>query len=322
MTGWCPRHDQVFTAADGLCPKCGTALVADDAPTRDRPIVIEDAAQPSDEATVASEPPRRRPFSSVAGIVAAVAVAFVVGLVFPEPKSDESPSTSSRDVSADITVGVTRTAVGVPLRLESFTQRGRRIVARFTVGDVPGLDLGRLRSATVVVRTGDGGEISDQVAVRTTVTGFIIEAELLQTGRTPVLGLRIDTLIFSAGGEAIVPLDLRGAWPATRSTAPRAKRVSAALPLGKNDPSFTVTGIVGWADRLELGMTGGAPAGRDYRPEFTMSYGDVEIGGELHGGSGSFTLTFRGVPKQAREVYLRVSVSSLTVFGLWEWSFV
>jgi hypothetical protein len=319
MTGWCPIHDRTFEAGDGLCPKCGTALVTDDAPD-ERPIVIEQTT-PLGGGEVVSAGPRGRPATStVAGIAAAIVIAFVAGLAFPRGEEEPAPA-ALPEITADLSVGATRHNAGVPLRLESFTQRGRNMVARLTVADGADIDLGRLRSVSVTYIMPGGGEISDEVSVRATVAGFILEGALHSSPTSAVLGLRIEALNFAAGSGADIPIDISGAWPATRGNQPRASKATGALKPG-DGRTLSISGLVGWVDRLEIGLTvKGARPGWVYGSEFQLVSQSLHSGILLEG-AGTSTVRFESLPTDKRRWALRVAVSGISAIGPWEWSFV
>lgn len=317
-TGWCPIHDRVYEGDDGLCPRCGTALVADDAPTG-QPIVIDPASEMGggERAPEPSRPNGPRRTSTVAGVAGAIVIAFVAGLAFPDQAQDESKGAKAAEVAADLNIGITRNGAGVPLRLESFTQRGRQVVARVSVPADSELRLGDLRSATVAFRTG-AGEIFEQMPVRPTVSGFILDGVVMSRAEIAVLGIRIDTLDLVGSGTAQTALDLNGVWPANTANQPRARAASGTL---RPVPGlrFTVKGLIGWADRLDVGM-----AVSNAHPEWFHDVDWLLVSGSrrVHSDDGRELLTFLGVPEEFRRVRLIVSVRAVTVSGRWEWSFV
>lgn len=332
MTGWCPRHDAIVESTDGLCPKCGAALVVDETPSRRAPVVeiateseVEIAPEPADDGRAMRDVAvANRRVPSVAWIAVALTAAFVAGLAFPDVRPDDArPVVPLREVNADLNVGVTRTAFDLGLRLESFTQRGRHIVARVSVPDPGDLVLGDLRTAFVALRTGSaGGEIFEPMEVRSTVSGFILEGEVVPRPDVAVLGLRIDTLNFAASGDARTSLDLTGVWPATETNQPRAKRAG-----GKLEPvagrRYEVTGLIGWANRLDVGvsLTGKRHPGYQWEESWLLTSGTNQVGAMYSGGAEG-VVTFLGVPADFRKVKLHVTVGALAISGLWEWSFV
>ena len=318
MTGWCPVHDRTYEADDGLCPHCGTPLVTEDA-SNDATVIVR-ANDPETQMS-SGRPPVRRPSTTVIGVAAAVVVAFVAGLAFPDAKpTGDGTSTQPRDAAVDLNVGVTRNSANVPLRLESFTQRGRNVVARISVGSGSGVELGKLRTASVWFILAGGGEVSDEVPVRTTITGFIIDGALLPSATTPVLGIRIDSLTFAAGVGDDIPIDLSGVWPATLANQPRSGKASGTLKLGGRE--FRIQGLVGWADRVEVGLSiiGSRPGWR-YATRYEL-VSDTGHEGAVQEGFDSTIVRFDSIPRSQRRFAFRIAVDGATAIGPWEWSFV
>ena len=323
MTGWCPVHDRTYEAEDGLCPRCGTALVADGSAASDQATVIVQTNGPETQINSSLvRSPARRPSTTVVGVAAAVVVAFVAGLAFPDAKPlDDGTSALSRDAAVDLNVGVTRNSANLPLRLESFTQRGRNVVARISVGDEAGVELGKLRTAAVWFILAGGGEISDEIPVRSTITGFIIEGMLLPSGSTPVVGVRIDSLTFAEGVGADIPIDISGVWPATLANQPRTDRIAAALNPG-DGRVFHINGLVGWTDRVEVGLSiRGSRPGWHYGTRYELVSDSIHEGA-LQEGFDSTIVRFDSLPKAKRRWAFRVAVDDSKAIGPWEWSFV
>lgn len=326
MTGWCPVHDKVYEADDGLCPRCGTALVAEEeAPSYEMVVgADEDVATEAPPAGPTSDSRRRA--ANVVTVVAAVVVAFVAGLAFPQPdKNAVERGTPSREARSDLNIGVTRIASGVAVRLESFTQRGPYVVARFTLPGGAQASLGRLRSATVSFFTPDG-VIADefQLPIRATLTGFIVEGTSRVGAETPIVGLRIERLSLAEQGPGTdTPIDLTRVWPATKTTEPRTRRSTGTFADG-NGRTFAITGLVGWADRVEIGLRVDVPKSRSrwaFDTEFTLVSQAVEVPGTSLDGPTTSTVRFDGLPREARRWALRVSVRSVSVVGPWNWAF-
>ena len=321
MTGWCPVHDRTYEADDGLCPRCGTALVTDDVPSDEATVIVQ-ADEPETEVDSTSQrPSSRRPSTTVLGIAAAVVVAFVAGLAFPdaEPGTDAS-NVAPRDATVDLNVGVTRNSDSLSLRLESFTQRGSNVVARISVPSAEEVDLGRLRGALVWFVLAGGGEISDEVAVRPTITGFIIEGRLLPSATTPVIGVRIDSLGFGYAAVDDVPIDLSGVWPATTANQPRSDKVTGKLELSGLE--LDLRGIVGWVDHVDVGLSiRGAKPGWDYRVKYELA-SDVAYEGFAQGRADSTMVRFDSLPSGKRRWSFRASLAGALAVGPWEWSFV
>jgi hypothetical protein len=320
MTGWCPVHDRTYEADDGLCPRCGTALITDDVPSDDATVIVRtNEAEPE---ISSDRPSARRPSTTVIGIAAAVVVAFVAGLAFPDPDpAGDRTIASPRDAAVDLNVGVTRNSDSLSLRLQSFTQRGNNVVARISVASADDVDLGRLHSASVWFILAGGGEISDEVAVRSTITGFIIEGRLLPSATTPVIGVRIDSLTFAEGGVAGVPIDLSGVWPATRANQPRSDRVGGVLTPG-GGPTINLNGLIGWADRLEVGLSiSGEGPGWRYGIRYEL-VSDSSHEGTVHEGFNTTIVRFDSLPAGKRPWVFQVAVANTMAMGPWEWSFV
>lgn len=319
MTGWCPVHDRTYEAGDGLCPRCGTPLVTDDIPSDGATVIVRADEPETQIGSTPERPPSRRPSTTVIGI--AVAVAFVAGLAFPDAKPGTGePSVAPRDAVVDLNVGVTRNSASISLRLESFTQRGRNVVARISVGSTEEADLGRLRSASVRFNLAGGGEISDVVAVRSTITGFIIEGQLLPSASTPVIGVRIDSLGFGYAAGDDTPIDLSGVWPATRTNQPRSDKAKGKLEL--DGLGFHLLGTVGWVDHVDVGLSIiGARPGWDYQTRYEL-VSDAIYEGLAQGTPDSVTVRFDSLPSGKRRWSFRVSLGMASAIGPWEWSFV
>jgi hypothetical protein len=321
MTGWCPVHDRTYEADDGLCPRCGTALVTDDVPSDDATVIVRANEPETQSGPTPERPPSRRPITTVIGIAAAVVVAFVAGLAFPDAETaGDRTIASPRDAAVDLNVGVTRSSASFSLRLESFTQRGHNVVARISVGSADDVDLGKLRSASVWFVLAGGGEISDEVAVRSTITGFIIEGRLLPSATAPVIGVRIDSLGFGYAAGDDIPIDLSGVWPATRANQPRSDKATGKLEL--DGLGFDLRGIVGWVDHVDVGLSIiGARPGWDYGTRYEL-VSDAIYEGFAQGTPGSVIVRFDSLPSGKRRWSFRVSLGSASAVGPWEWSFV
>ena len=326
MKGWCPVHDRVFQAKDGLCPECGTALVTDEAPPQKAVVIRTDTEEEAPPGVV--EQQRATPNRSVLiGIAAAVLVAFIAGLAFPDGEKPATTTAAPRDVNADLNIGRTRNSANIPLRLESFSQHGTTIVARISVRDGVDLELRKLKGAHTVFMLAGGGEISDNIAPRTTVSGFILSGTFLQRGDLPVVGIRIESLEFESGVRKDVPLDISDAWPATTANQPRASAVRKTIRPG-DGRTLTVHGLVGWVDRLEVGISvTGADSGLFYDTTYTLTSDTTSRAGEVFIGRTeddvwSVTVRFEDVPSRSESFTLGVSVERILAHGGWEWSFV
>jgi len=327
MTGWCPIHDRVFEAKDGLCPKCGTALVADEE-RDDRPEFVITTDADVEEQPKAEAPAWDRKRSTLIGISAAVVVAFVAGLAFPDSRSNEPATIAARDVVADLNVGVVRRQFDIRLRLESFSQRGRSVIARISVEEGSNVALGELNGVVVTFTLAGGGELPVQVAPRTTISGFIVEGTLLNRGDIAVIGMRIDELQFGSGVGTDAPIDISGAWPATARNQPRTVRTDVSIHPG-DGRAIRVNGIVGWTDRLELGVSiTGARPGYRYGTRWELVSGAIHEGipndsGAISERERSATVRFEDLPRRIDGRWsVRVAVDRILAEGPWDWSLV
>lgn len=327
MTGWCPIHDRVFDSKDGLCPKCGTALVSDDAPADEHAVVItsDDGTAETPDAELKPTPNKR---SALIGIAAAVVLAFVAGLAFPDATSNQPRTTAPRDVVADISVGVVRRQFDIRLRLESFSQQGQNVVARITVEEGSKIALGELDTVGMTLTLAGGGEFPVEVAPRTTISGFIIEGSILNRSDIPVIGVRLDELQFGSGVDSAAPIDIRGAWPASERNQPRTVRTDVSIQPG-DGRTVHVNGIVGWTDRLELGVSiTGARPGYRYGTRYELVADSIYEGIPIDNGaiserSRTATVRFEDLPSRITGRWeLRVAVERIVAQGPWEWSLI
>jgi hypothetical protein len=341
MKGWCPRHDRVFSSRDGRCPKCETALVAVSAPRskektlRER-IFEETPAEPAAEAAFQEESaapagpiedavPRavvvRTGWVAIA-VVAAIGVAFVAGLAFPE-SGPSPPTIVPREARTNISVGEEEHGAGVALRLDSFEQRGRRVVMRISVLSPEDFDVGRVRGMGAVFFSETGIELADSgIAVRTTTSGFIAEGEVLSRGEVPVGGVHINVLDLELEASANLAVDISQVWPATKSTQPRA--VAISVPIDLDGPRrLVLTGMVGWEDRLQMNLVAdGAQQGWFYNEEFALIGRRGTIPGSVsQSNPGSLLVEFLDLPADERRLELSLNVSSLRIEGGWSWQF-
>jgi hypothetical protein len=344
LNGWCPRHDRVFSSRDGRCPKCKTALVAVPAPRpkdkktlRERIFEETPAGPPADAPPEPEEPsaPSERPREVVpraivlrtgwvaVAVVVAIGVAFVAGLAFPESGSSP-PATVRREARSNISVGETQHGAGVVLRLDSFEQRGRRVIMRISVLSPGDFDVGRVRGVGVVFFSATGIELADRgIAVRPTTSGFIAEGEVLSRADVPVGGVHINLLELALETAGSIEVDISKAWPATKTTQPRAVATEEILVVD-GPRRLVLTGLVGWTDRLQMNLVAEGPnlGGWFYGEEFAL----IGSGGSIPGttsqsGPGSLLVEFRDVPTDERRVELHLNVSSLTIEGGWSWRF-
>jgi len=288
MKGWCPVHDRVVDAPDGDCPECGTALVPVDDEEREPTIVP--VAAPEDEpvvepiAATETSPEASRwawgtqPATLATVVVGAILAAFLIGLDAGAPNVPDSSRFRTPNASSDLSVNrVDRGQVGIALRLDSFTQRGRRIVMRVSVSSTEPIPIGNLQTAQVEF-FGAGGTstgVMTSLPVRVTTTGFIVDGVALETAAIPVAAVQIDSLTFSAPDEGRMPLDLSGIWPPDRNGSPRTKRSSTSMKLGQR--TFIVRSLVSWLDRIEVRIeVRGAKESWNYDDDFSLVIGNIE----------------------------------------------
>jgi len=342
MRGWCPIHDRVVDAPGAACPDCGTTLVPlakDQHPPG--PIVIVREEHPADEVAPSKAPepvprdPHQEPEDSPApaevgpAIIATAAALIVVGAFFlgAVVMRGRSPAPAATPKArGDYSVGIKRTGAGVVLRLDSFSQRGRDVVLHVSVPPQPGVDIGSITSAVVIPLTANGEPVGRfTLDLRTTTTGFIAAGRALNDARTPVTGIEIMTITQHVGGGVDVPLDLSGVWPASTGSAPRAKRVDVGEAAG-DGRRFRLTGLVGWADRLEARFdVSGERQGWVYDERYAIIVAqDPPVDGTLFpdaSGSTVRQVAFFGIKRSGGPALIRIAVEDLTIAGRWRWLF-
>lgn len=341
--GWCPRHDKMFEAADGVCPECGTALV-DVGRARSEPRIVVPDDEPPAEVVATIEVGERQPAERsgdsfrigtpmLAGVVAAIVLAaFLVGLAFPRSRGAKTVPTARPTARAEFRVGREFTASGVRLRLESVSQRGRRIVLRVTVPNQPSIDIGRIRGVAVASEVARGSVLEEaSLEVRTTIAGFIAEGPVFERDDLLITGIRIVQLEMTADGRGRGMLDLSSVWPDEREgplASARAVRIQQ-LP-GR---TMRVVGLVGWPDHLEVQFEErGVPEGWTHADTFTILTGGAPAAGEVIRDRSQdrirFTTVsfqacgepaFQCVPRGLSRVTLVVDAASTTIAGRWAW---
>lgn len=332
MKGWCPVHDRVFDVPDGDCPECGTALVAveeQQATEREAvPFVRPDEAPPAPK----PEDPAPsswllQPTTLAVVVVVAILGAFLVGLDAAGPDAPPTPRFGTPEALAELNVGrLDRGVAGVALRLESFSQRGRRVVMRVTVPPDEPIATGSLQTAQVEFFTPGGGSagVAAQLPVRPTITGFIVDGVALDRPDITVAAAQIDSLIFSTPAEQQLPVDLDGIWPPDDSLEPRAKRLDRGTRLG--DRMFTLQSLVGWPDRLEarFQVRGDRP-GWVFDDDFALLIGNVArmqgtIAPTFDKTPGLVHVTFARPPRtRTGPARILLDHDSLTISGIWRW---
>lgn len=355
--GWCPVHDRVVDSRNGVCPECGTPLVDLSAGPSDRDeehlVVEEEAPEPGSvvettgpaESTLWPEVrlPQRLfgrdtisigPAAIAAILVAAVLASFLVGLAIPRGDENDREAKPGATARSDYRVGRESTGGGVRLRLERFTQRGRRLFLRVTVPDQPSIESGRIFSVTLAPEV-LGGSVLDEVSMRarTTIFGFIAEGVALSRDDITVTGIRIVRIEMAAAGSGRAPLDLSRVWPLeTKGPLANDRSVRLSFP-GR---SVFVTGLVGWPDRLEVQLEErGLHEGWIPADQYTLLTGGADAEGEVVREPGPTDPTrtlvvsfeacrdpaFRCVPRGLEHATLFVRSASLSIAGRWAWEF-
>ena len=343
--GWCPRHDKMFEASDGRCPECGTALVDVGARSMrgERIIVTEDDAPPeiAEQATIVEavekEVSRADTFRlstpMLAGVVAAIVLAaFLVGLAFPRSRGAKTAATPRPTARAEFRVGRDYTAGGVRLRLESLSQRGRRVVLRVTVPDQPAIDIGRITGVNVAPEVA-GGSVLEEVSLeaRTTISGFIADGPVFERDDVVITGIRIVQLEMTADGRGRAAIDLSSVWPDDPAGPLASARAVVVQQL--DGRSMRAVGLVGWRDHLEVQLEErGVPEGWIRNDKFTILTGGAPADGEVIGGGSEgrihFTTVsfqacgqpaFQCVPRGLSRVTLVIDPETTTIAGRWTW---
>jgi hypothetical protein len=336
MKGWCPVHDRVFETPDGDCPECGTRLVAVE---EERPggeierVAVVVPEQPSVPSPAAKEPGSSRvpdwvmrPSTLIVVVVFAIVGAFLIGLDASGRKAIQTPRFGVPNAVQELNVGrFSRGVAGVDLRLESFSQRGRRIVMRVTVPPETGIPTGSIQSARVEF-FGPGGSsagIAADLPVRVTLSGFIIDGSALERADIPVVAAQIDALTLSAPAEGLMKVTLSGVWPPDGHESPRVKTINRSLRLGSR--RFTLTSLVGWPDRIEarLQVTGERPEW-NYDDEFALVIGNIErrpgsIVTTFEENAGLVHVVFDGPRRLGEQPGIIIDHSHLEIAGQWRW---
>ena len=241
----------------------------------------------------------------------------------PRPEGTAKPQ-----AKGDYTVGVPRAGAGVTLRLDSFSQRGKDVVVRVTVPPQPSVDIGAIRNIVVVPLTANGEAIAKvPLDVRATTFGFVAAGHAVDDPATPVTGIEIMTLTqaLTPTGD-LLPVDLTKVWPVRPGGAPKAAsaRASARYSDGR---TFTVTGLVGWPDRVEAGLVvQGDRTGWSYEEDFSLVFqSEAPVGGtliqETRPAPGTRHVVFQGLSASARSTAIQIIVHSATIEGHWRWMF-
>ena len=255
--------------------------------------------------------------------------AFFLGVVIARATGRPRPDATARpQARGDYTAGVPRTGAGVTLRLDSFSQRGKDVVVRVTVPPQPGVDIGAIKSVVVVPLSANGEGIAKvPLDVRSTTSGFIVAGQVVDDPATPVTGIEIMTLTqaMTPTGD-LLPVDLTKVWPVGPGGAPKA--AAARAPARYSDGrTFTLTGLVGWPDRVEAGLVvQGDRTGWSYGEDFSLVFqGEAPVGGtliqETRPAPGTRHVVFQGLSPSAKSAAIRIIVRSATIEGHWRWMF-
>jgi hypothetical protein len=341
MKGWCPVHDRVYDAPDGACPECGTTLVSLGEKKRrgGSLLVIQEQVDDTEAHPVRLEadaprsivPPAAGPAQVGVGTIAAAAAivvvgAFILGLVIARGSGTKSAPAAVPKAREDYQVGADRTGAGVTLRLESFAQRGRDIVVRVTVPPQVGIEIGKISSIVVIPTTAIAEGVGRvRLDVLATPTGFIAAGRAVRDASTPVTGLEIVSLTqdVSLSGD-LLRVDLSRVWPIAPGGSPKATdaRASMRFPDGR---VYKLTGLVGWPDRVEAGLTvSGDRAGWVYDELFALVSEKEPALGRLVASPavpGLRHVVFTGVPRDMRVGGMQIVVNGITILGNWRWMF-
>ena len=345
MKGWCPVHDRVYDAPDGACPECGTTLVslAEKKRRGGSLLVIQEQADDADAPPVQLEldapgsnvVPAEAPVPVGVGAIAAAAAivvvgAFFLGMVIARGSGTKEAPAGVPKAREDYQIGAVQEGAGVTLRLESFAQRGRDIVVRVTVPPQAGIEIGNISSVLVVPITARAEGVGEaRLDVRATTTGFIAAGRAVRDASTPVTGLEIVSMTqdVSISGD-LLRVDLSPIWPVAAGGSPKAteSRGTVRFP---DERSYKLTGLVGWPDRVEAGMTvSGDRAGWIYDEAFSLVSDRQPALGRVVDSPpvpGLRHVVFRGVPRDLRAgsgyVGLQIVVNGVTIQGGWRWMF-
>lgn len=339
-TGWCPKHDRLYTDTDGRCPDCGTALVRVGGESPPHPPPAEEILAVGPEPPLSAEtpaPPARNPWLVRGGIAAGLAATFALGLLFPRTEPDPAPVGEGTVVARVLRPRQSVTQPAGEIRLDVVTQDGKRIQADFSV--FAGFPDPRLIEGASLEVTTDGGAAGESTAGLREVrllpnpTGFQISGELEQADE-PLVNLRITTLQLRLDQTPSWDADISRVWPATRSTEPTVLRVGQVRVV--EDASIRLASVLGWADRLELMFDVTAPSGDAARVEL----GAIEIAVQRRDATGTrvgqtpqrieavletvsptqVRARFEAVPAEAGRTTMRATGIRRFLNGPWTWN--
>ena len=345
VKGWCPVHDRVYDAPDRACPDCGTTLVslAEKKKRGGSLLVIQEQPDDTeaDPVRLEADAPRSNvsstdgPVQVGVGMIAAAAAivvvgAFFLGVVIARGSGTKAAPAAVPKAREDYQVEAERKGAGVTLRLDSFAQRGRDIVIRVTVPSQSGIEIGAISNVLVSPITARAERLGQfRLDVRATPTGFIAAGRALLDASTPVTGLEIVSLTqtVSLSGD-LLRVDLSRVWPIAAGGSPKATeaRASMRFPDGR---VYKLTGLVGWPDRVEAGLTvSGDRAGWIYDETFALvsekepAIGRLVVLSALPGlRHVVFTDVSREVSAGTRYTGMQIVVNGMTIQGNWRWMF-
>lgn len=258
--GWCPKHDKVFESKTGVCPECGTKLVALGAatPSADshEEIVSQEAPGAESRTSGVLTPEGPAPVARVwftRGIVAAaIAGAFALGLVFPNTDSEPAASTTSEPVERVLRPAKLVARDEGALRLDRVIQNGKELFAEFAVFQGFGA-AGSIEGVSIDVTTlGRGGARSSfsvpDVKVATSPSGFTISGTL-EVADEAVVEIRVASVQVVGDEQPSWNLDISNIWPAGNAEPKVLRPTGSTRSVGAG--SVRLTALLGWSDRLE-----------------------------------------------------------------------
>jgi hypothetical protein len=284
-------------------------------------IVIDDrieAPPPS-----ASEPRVELGPVALTSIVAAIVLlAFLSGLAVAHRTRESPVAGATPQAREEYRVGTAFRGEGVTLRLASFSQRGKRIIMRVDVPDDQPIQSGRIGRAEVEFLTGRGEKNTIAVLpTRSTVSGFIVDEIALERADLPVYAVKINTITLTDLDGELIGVDLSDVWR-TGLEGPRSIVTHTVAKVGSR--TFTLTGVVGWPDRLEARFElTGEKEGWRYDDRFGLIIaGQPAVDGAIVPSEhrGSLHVLFEGQQRGRARASILIAHESLTIAGDWLWT--
>lgn len=331
-SGWCPKHDRVFSKTD-RCPECGTALIPLEttgrhAPPEEHRSVLD----PAVEAPAPTAP--RKPWVLRLVVAAALAGAFLLGLVFPRNEPEPAPAANAVPRETRPVEDTAAVPGSGTLRLGLLIQTGDRVTAVFsTVAGFPNPRL--IEGAAVEVTTEHAGpsgatfSVSD-VQLTTHADGFTI------TGRldTPikVVEVRITSIQVRAEQAPEWGANISSIWPVGEDE-PKVLRLSKGSRAVAGG-SVRLATLIGWRDRLEavfeLRGPDGSPGNRAEITGLELLSTSPSAAGTLQGSAiaashtelvsaGQMIARFEGVSEDAGPIVIRAIRLLNFLAGPWIW---